>query len=237
VTKNEHAIRILIADANAMLCQLLSGALKRRRGFSVVACAINPNQILDAINSEPVDIALIGMHLQAGRNTGLQAVQEIRRQHPTIRSIVLLERAEKTFAVEAFQAGAKGVFFRSETDFDVLCKCIKRVHEGQVWASSEEVEKVIEALIRSQPFEWVKPQQQKLLTIQESKLVRLVSKGLSNREIASQLGLSGHTVKNYLLKIFDKLGISNRVELALYDVARERSNETRGPSQVSKRAG
>jgi DNA-binding NarL/FixJ family response regulator len=203
----------------------------------VVACAINPNQILDAINSEPVDIALIGTHLQAGRNTGLQAVQEIRRQHPTIRSIVLLERAEKTFAVEAFQAGAKGVFFRSETDFDVLCKCIKRVHEGQVWASSEEVEKVIEALIRSQPFEWVKPQQQKLLTIQESKLVRLVSKGLSNREIASQLGLSGHTVKNYLLKIFDKLGISNRVELALYDVAQERSNETKGPSQVSKRAG
>lgn len=220
-----------------MLCQLLSGALKRRRGFRVVACAINPNQILDAINSEPVDIALIGTHLQAGRNTGLQAVQEIRRQHPTIRSIVLLERAEKTFAVEAFQAGAKGVFFRSETDFDVLCKCIKRVHEGQVWASSEEVEKVIEALIRSQPFEWVKPQQQKLLTIQESKLVRLVSKGLSNREIASQLGLSGHTVKNYLLKIFDKLGISNRVELALYDVAQERSNETKGPSQVSKRAG
>lgn len=203
----------------------------------MVACAINPNQILDAINSEPVDIALIGTHLQAGRNTGLQAVQEIRRQHPTIRSIVLLERAEKTFAVEAFQAGAKGVFFRSETDFDVLCKCIKRVHEGQVWASSEEVEKVIEALIRSQPFEWVKPQQQKLLTIQESKLVRLVSKGLSNREIASQLGLSGHTVKNYLLKIFDKLGISNRVELALYDVAQERSNETKGPSQVSKRAG
>lgn len=168
---------------------------------------------------------LIGAHLQDGKNTGLRGVQQIRVLQPTIRAVVLLESSEKSLIVEAFRAGVKGIFFRSESDFDVLCKCIERIHQGQIWAGSAELEQVVEALMLSSPFVWAKTKEQKLLTSQESKIVQLVSKGLSNREIAIQLALSGHTVKNYLLKIFDKLGISNRVELALYGVLQEHDSE------------
>jgi two-component system nitrate/nitrite response regulator NarL len=227
-----------VADANAMLCQLLSGAFKRRRGFCVAACAASVKQVLDAVNSNSIDVALVGAHLRDGRNTGLRAVQQIRALQPTVRSVVLLERSEKGYIVESFRAGAKGVFFRSESDFDVLCKCIARIHQGQVWASSTELEQVVEALVRSCPFEWTSSKAEKLLTQQESNIVRLVSKGLGNREIAAQLGLSGHTVKNYLLKIFNKLGISNRVELALYAVAQEDNNHAQtAEPPTSRRAG
>ena len=74
----------------------------------------------------------------------------------------------------------------------------------------------------------------KLLSRQESKIVRLVSEGLTNREIAAELKLSGHTVKNYLFKIFDKLGISNRVELALYAVSRENGIDLQGEEVLPK---
>src|SRR5690242_19822080 len=135
---------------------------------------------------------------------------------PDTRSIVLLERSEQILIPETFRAGAKGVFFRSQHDLDVLCKCVSRVHAGQIWASSTELEQVIEALRRSSPLLLTNAQGTKLLSKQESTIARLIAQGMTNREIASHLGLSGHTVKNYLFKIFDKLGISNRVELALY---------------------
>ena len=220
-TKIEAPISLLIADANAMVCELLSGALKRRRSFRVVACAIQLEDFLTIAETTAPDVALVGAHLQDGNGSGLRAVQELRAMRPDTRSIVFLERSEHNLISEAFRAGAKGVFFRSQHDLDVLCKCISRVHAGQIWASSAELEEVVEALRRSSPLLLKNAQGTKLLSKQESKIARLISQGMTNREIAAHLGLSGHTVKNYLFKIFDKLGVSNRVELALYVASRE----------------
>jgi DNA-binding NarL/FixJ family response regulator len=204
-----------------MICELLKGAFKRRRAFAVEACAVNFAEFFAIAKNTPVDVALVGAHLQDGRGSGLRAVQQIRALQPKARCVVLLERSERGLVVESFRAGAKGVFFRSEHHFDVLCKCVARVHAGQVWANSAELEQVVEALGHSGPLTLTNVQGAKLLSKQESRIVRLVSEGRTNREIAVELGLSGHTVKNYLFKIFDKLGISNRVELALYVVSRE----------------
>jgi len=219
--KIQAPISILIGDANAMVCELLSGAFKRRRGFNVVACAIKMGDFISIAETMALDVALVGAHLQDGKGSGLRAVQELRAIRPDTRSIVLLERSEQILISEAFRAGAKGVFFRSQHDLDVLCKCISRVHAGQIWASSAELEEVVEALRRSSPLLLTNAQGTKLLSKQESRIARLISQGMTNREIATHLGLSGHTVKNYLFKIFDKLGISNRVELALYVTSRE----------------
>jgi DNA-binding NarL/FixJ family response regulator len=214
-------IRILVAYANAMVCELLRQAFKRRRGFSVEGCAVNLKEVLDIATTTAIDIALVSAHLQDGRGSGLRAVQQLRGVHSTARAVVMLERSEQSLIVESFRAGAKGVFSRSEHDFNVLCKCVSRVHAGQIWANSSELEQLMEAFRRSSPLTLTNAQGAKLLSKQESKIVRLVSEGLTNREIATELGLSGHTVKNYLFKIFDKLGISNRVELALYVVSKE----------------
>ena len=219
--KIEVPISLLIADANAMVCELLSGAFKRRRSFKVLACAVKMGELLSIADTAAINVALVGAHLQDGKGSGLRAVQELRAMRPDTRSIVLLERSEQNLIAEAFRAGAKGVFCRSQHHLDVLCKCISRVHAGQIWASSAELEHVVEALRRSSPLLLTNAQGTKLLSKQESKIARLISQGMTNREIATHLGLSGHTVKNYLFKIFDKLGISNRVELALYVTSRE----------------
>lgn len=219
--KKQPSIRILVAYANAMVCELLQQAFKRRRGFSVERCAVNLKEVLDIATTTPIDIALVSAHLQDGRGSGLRAVQQLRALQPTTRAIVMLERSEQSLIVESFRAGAKGVFSRSEHDFNVLCKCVARVHAGQIWANSGELEQLMAVFKRSAPLTLTNAHGAKLLSKQESKIVRLVSEGLTNREIATELGLSGHTVKNYIFKIFDKLGISNRVELALYVVSKE----------------
>jgi DNA-binding NarL/FixJ family response regulator len=134
---------------------------------------------------------------------------------------MLLDRPDPELVVDAFRAGSRGVFARSESDINLLCKCIRRVVEGQVWADSAQLHYVLEAF-SSGPSDREQPRERalSLLTAREETVVRLVAEGMGNREIAQQLNLSEHTVKNYLFRIFEKLGFSNRVELVLYAIAK-----------------
>jgi DNA-binding NarL/FixJ family response regulator len=117
--------------------------------------------------------------------------------------------------VEAFRCGAQGVFSRTESS-KTLAKCINSVHQGQVWASSAELCYLIEAFRESAPVRLMDARLEAILSKREQDVVRCVAEGLSNREIASRLKLTEHTVKNYLFRIFDKLGVSSRVEVVLY---------------------
>jgi DNA-binding NarL/FixJ family response regulator len=119
---------------------------------------------------------------------------------------------------DAFRAGAKGIFCPSKSPFKALCRCVERVHAGQIWAKSSEVAHVLETFCRLAPMRVVNADGMKLLTKREEDVVRLLGDGPQNREIAHELNLSEHTVKNYLSHIFDKLGVS-RVELILYAVS------------------
>jgi DNA-binding CsgD family transcriptional regulator len=118
--------------------------------------------------------------------------------------------------VEAVRAGARGVFSRSDFESAALCKCVRRVYEGQIWLSTRELDHLLAALAQTPRLQVVDSSGSNLLSNREEDVMRLVAEGLGNREIARQLNLSEHTVKNYLFHIFDKLGISNRVELVLY---------------------
>ena len=235
--KKTARIQILVTDSNAMFCELVRGALNRRRGFQVVACATNLKQLVEALEKNRIDVALVGVHLKDEKGSGLRAVQHMRALRPQVRSVVLIESAEPHLAVEAFRAGAKGVFRRSEADIDLLSKCVARVHAGQVWASSAELEQLVEAFRASAPVKITDAKGENLLSKQEAKIVRLVADGRTNREIASHLELSEHTVKNYLFKIFDKLGISNRVELVLYAMSQANQSNAAALDVRSNRAG
>jgi DNA-binding NarL/FixJ family response regulator len=113
----------------------------------------------------------------------------------------------------------KGLFCFSDYPFRLLCKCIQSVHQGQVWANSEQLQYLVEIVTQVPSLLMVNASGVKLLTHREEQVVALVADGLSNREVAHELGLSEHTVKKYLFHIFDKLGISSRVELVLYAVS------------------
>jgi len=90
------------------------------------------------------------------------------------------------------------------------------VHKGQIWASNEDLEHLIGALSQTKPLHLKNPDGMPLLTRREEEVVHLVADGLKNREIAERLKVKEHSVRNYLYRIFEKLGVSNRVELILY---------------------
>jgi two-component system response regulator DevR len=203
-----------------MTCQLLVGALRRCRRIEVVARATSVEQILAEIKVSQPAVALLGANLQDGPLTGFEVVHRLRNLHPEIRAVLLLDRADRASVIDAFRAGAKGIFSRDES-LGSLCRCIQNVHAGQTWASGEQIEAVLEVFARIAPL--LLPDKAKIpLSRREREVAELVAQGLSNREISVQLSLSQHTVKNYLFQIYGKLGMSSRVDLVLHVRSAER---------------
>ena len=221
-------IRIVVADANLMACGMVSAGLKRRSQFEVVSYTTSVDELLRLVENAAPEVALIGSTLQDGIFSGLSVLEEIHSKYPEMRLVLLIDSSEPEVVVQAFRAGARGVFDRSESHFERLCKCILRVHQGQIWAKTQQLEFIVNALRPMTSLRVVDAKGKNLLTKREEDLVRLVADGLGNRDIARQLDLSENTVKNYLFHVFDKLGISNRVELVLYAL----SNSKRPPMSV-----
>jgi DNA-binding NarL/FixJ family response regulator len=138
-----------------------------------------------------------------------------RKLNVKTRAVMLLSSRERAPIIDAFRSGAHGVIFRDEP-FETLSKCIHAVHQGQVWANSQHLGCLLEALAQVKPLRLQDARGVNLLSQREEKVVRLVAEGLTNRQISAELGLSEHTVRNYLFRIFDKLGVSTRVQLVLY---------------------
>jgi DNA-binding NarL/FixJ family response regulator len=136
------------------------------------------------------------------------------------KSIMLIDSSERDIVIEAFRRGAHGVISRDEL-FETLCDCVRAVHRGQIWVRDKELHFLVDAVVESAPSQNLNTKGAALLTKQEKGVVRLVAEGLKNRDIARQLNLSENTVRNYMFRIFDKLGTSNRVELALYAVRQQ----------------
>jgi DNA-binding NarL/FixJ family response regulator len=216
ISKSGEPIRVFVADANSMACQLMVRALEQsREPIKVVGSATESVEILKGLGENSSDIAIISADLRDGPITGFGMVKEARASYPHTRIIVLVDSPERALVVEGFRAGADGVFSRNET-FEMLCKCIRAVCGGQIWADGNQQRFIIEALAAGEPQPIKGANGTHLLTKREEELVQLVAEGLTNRDIARQLGLTEHTVRNYLFRIFNKLGTSNRLELALY---------------------
>jgi len=221
----QRAIRVLTADHNQMACRLLAEALSKEPGIAVVGSAADYESFTRQVQAAKPDLALISMSL-SGVPLRQRHGSAMNPQSPFAGPwVALLDESDPEIVVAAFRAGAKGVFSRSQSDIHVLAKCIRRVTEGQVWVDSQQMLYLLDALTKSpdgrKPETCLPPK----LTRREESVVRLVVQGMVNREIAEKLQLSEHTIKNYLFRIFDKLGVSNRVELALYAVARLKLDE------------
>ena len=226
-------ISVLIANPHSMARELLLGALKRHRRFHVVDCADTAREVLVAVESAEPDILLLTATLADGPLSGLGVLRQIRESSPDVKTVILLNSPERNLVVDAFRAGARGVFVMSSSSVKSLCRCVEQVYAGQIWASSDELSEVMEAFTQLAPMRVVNADGLRLLTKREEDVVRLLAEGMQNRDIAKELKLSEHTVKNYLFHIFDKLGVSSRVELVLYAV----SSTKRSPTSSGKGTG
>lgn len=231
VSESESPITLLVADSRAMNCELMATALERNhQRLSVVASAVDSNDILAMYAEKKPDVCLISANLKNGPSVGFSVTRELRTVHHNARVILLLDAAERRSIVEAFRSGALGVFSRDEP-FETLCKCILKVHQGHIWASNLQLRYLVESLTATTPPPITDAQGATLLTKREQSLVQLVAEGRTNRDISRELGLSEHTVRNYLFRIFNKLGTSNRLELALYAINQRESKREQPVNQ------
>ena len=172
--------------------------------------------------------------LQDGPLAGFNVLQNLPSFRHPMAAVMLLQTSTPECVVSAFRDGARGLFYRSHS-LKALSKCIRTVHHGQIWASNEDLEHVIGALTHTKPFQFNDANGMPLLTRREEDVVRLVADGLTNREISQKLNVAEHSIRNYLYRIFAKLGVSTRSELVLYAISqRERTNSNLAPRKAAR---
>lgn len=211
-TSMDTVIRVALAESTRMFGQILTSLLRRDKGLEVIDATADPPLLL---SSPPYDVVLISAVLGNDSQKPFEFVQELSLSSAMTRVVMLLDTPRRDWIVEAFRMGARGVFCRCDP-LKLLPKCVRTVHGGQIWANTEQIECVFQAFAEAPVTRLLGADGAVLLSAREQQVVRFVAEGLSNREIAVRLHLSEHTVKNYIFHIFNKLGISNRVELVLY---------------------
>jgi DNA-binding NarL/FixJ family response regulator len=212
------AIAVLIADSNRMQAQLLTSALRRRSEFKITTCPIDIASILHAVAATPAKVVVLSLNHSVSIANQMASMRRVHLSHPAIAKVLLVESYDRDLVVSAFRSGARGIFCISDTHFRLLCRCIQRVATGQIWANTEQMTFLLDLISEVPSLRVLNSVGHQLLTPREEQVVALVAEGLSNRDTARELNLSEHTIKKYLFRIFDKLGISSRVELVLYAV-------------------
>lgn len=215
--KDGPAITVLVADITRMGCQLMASALEQSPyAIKITALAVDSLEVRNLVKEKQPDVAVIGAALKDGPTMGLRAARELWISDSKTKVIILIDASVRAVVIEALQAGAHGVICRDEP-FEALCKCIDVVRQGQVWINSEQLLYLIDYLVQTAPASMVRVSGSNTLTKREEGVVHLVAEGMTNREISHELDLSENTVRNYLFRIFNKLGTSTRLELALYE--------------------
>jgi DNA-binding NarL/FixJ family response regulator len=213
-----QAIGVLIADSNRMQSQLLIGALRRHPEFHITACDMETVSILQAVTENYPRVALLSMSSVANVSETVMTLRRFHLSHPEIPKVILVETTDRDLVISVFRSGARGIFCIADANLRLLCKCLLRVAEGEIWASTEQLNYLIDLISEVPSLRVLNSNGERLLTPREEQVVALVAEGLGNRQIARELNLSEHTIKKYLFRIFEKLGISTRVELVLYAV-------------------
>ena len=217
---DEGIIDVVVADSTLIHSQLLSDAMKRDQCIRVVGAVSTSQDLFDLVASSEIHVAVISSNLDQEPGRGFEVTRELRQLRPGIRVIMLLESSGRETVVEAFRVGAKGIFSTC-APLKSLWKCVRCVHHGQIWADATELALALDALATAPGIRAVDSNGIKLLSKREVEVVQCVAEGLTNGEIGQRLGLSRHTIKNYLLRIFDRLGVSNRTELLFFTISQQ----------------
>jgi DNA-binding NarL/FixJ family response regulator len=218
--KGNGSVRVLVADSTSLTGRLIADVLRRDRRLAVTDAS--GSSVLPTAASLMPDIAIISESLGGMQGSGFELLKELRAAVPKTRTVMLLDSGERKLVVEAFRSGARGVFCRNDP-LKMLVRCVHRVHEGQLWVSGPQLEFLLETLATAPAIRLMNSESVALLSHREQEVVRWLVVGHTNNEIARELKLSENTIKNYIFRIFNKLGMSSRVEVVKYAISQRPS--------------
>ena len=205
------AIRIILADSQAIYRVGIRKIFALEDDLRVVAQADSLESLRSAILRFPTDIVLVeGSLIPPSSN----AIPELLSLSPGTKLIVQAVDADESRTVDLYRRGVRGIITRAISP-DLLVRCVRRIADGETWIDNQSVNWVIEAY-RAQAAALTSPRNQPRLSVKEISIITCITQGKRNKEIAFQLGTTEQVIKNYLRKIYDKLGVSDRLELALY---------------------
>jgi DNA-binding NarL/FixJ family response regulator len=204
-------VRIILADSQAIYRVGIRKVFALEDDLRVVAQAETLQNLHIAIQRFPTDIVM----LEGGLLTGTHdAIPSLLHAAPNVRLIVQVNETDENSTVELYRRGVRGVISRSIAP-DLLVKCVRKIAQGETWIDNQSISWVIEAY-RSQATSLTDPKVQPKLSKKELAIISCITRGMRNKEIAYQIGTTEQVIKNYLRKVYDKLGVSDRLELALY---------------------
>ena len=207
-------IRILLADSEAIFRVGMAKILALEKDLEVVAQTDSITQTLNAVAAAPLDVIFFESGLSP---TPAEAVSEVaRRAGPGAKLVLVTQRAGEQETVDYLRRGVRGILNRAVSP-ELLVRCVRKVAAGETWLDKQGVNWVIQAY-RSQAIQGSAPKQQLRLSEKEMLIISGVTQGLKNKDIAREVGTTEQVVKNYLRKIYDKLQITDRLELALYSM-------------------
>jgi len=202
-------IRVVLADSQAIYRVGIGKIIALEEDIRVVAQADSLEQLRDVIERHPADVVLVEGELLTGASS---AIPELLRLTPDIKLIVQSDAADESLTVEFFRRGIRGIISRSISP-DLLVRCVRRIATGETWIDNQALNWVIGAY---RAEEGAVPRAQLRLSPKQTKIIAGITRGMRNKEIAFELGTSEQVIKNYLRKSYYKLGVSDRLELALY---------------------
>jgi len=208
---NTAVVRIILADSQAIYRVGMRKVFAVEDDIRVVAQVDTLDGLRSALQRFPSAIALLERGLLTGTTN---AIPELMQLAPQTKIIVQALSADEANTVELYRRGVRGIIPRSISP-DLLVKCVRKIAQGETWIDNQSIAWVIEAY-RSNAAALTNPRVQPRLSPKEHAIIQCITQGKRNKEIAFQIGTTEQVIKNYLRKIYDKLGVSDRLELALY---------------------
>jgi two-component system, NarL family, nitrate/nitrite response regulator NarL len=219
--KKKATVRIVIADDHPIVRDGLKKLLLLEDDFEIVGEAGDGREVLEKVQALDPDVLLLDLRMP--NLDGLSALQALQQTNKRTRVIVLTASEDKNEFVQAMKLGCSGIVLK-QTAPDLIVKSIRKVNSGEIWRDSHTTAAVMRQFSTGQEgsgggqASGGKNRERSPLSTREREIVALVAQGYKNKGMAEQMFISEQTVKNHLHNIFDKLGVSDRLELALYAI-------------------
>lgn len=208
-----NRFRAAIVGQDEMNSGLLAAMI--RRELNCEAFGTSTSELLSLLRNQAIDVAIIDADIGHEAGAGFGLATTISSEFPEVRIVILVTKPSREATISSLRAGACGIFNRQQP-IGQFIECIEHVRDGAIWAGPAETRFLLDAMKDTAVLNALAVDKSPTLSAREMQVVRAAASGKTNKEIASELRLSEHTVKNYIFRAFEKLGVSSRIELLIY---------------------